>query len=438
MKNHAGSTDETHVFTVVAIGASAGGLEAFTHLLQALPNKTGMAFVLIQHLAPTHHSLLSELLGKKANMPVAEAKNGTIVEPNQVYVIPPNVNMGIQRSRLQLTPRLDEPGLHTPVDFFMRSLAEERHGRSIGVVLSGTGSDGTSGLATIKAEGGITFAQDEKSAKYSGMPHSAIASGCVDFVLPPEQIARELARISGHPYLSQNRTSSRVGEAKKPHAPDENFERIFALVRKHCAINFSEYKPGTVHRRTLRRMAIHKIEHVNDYAKYLEKHPQEAENLCSDLLIPVTSFFRDLKAFEVLKTKVFPAITKDKNTKGTIRIWAPGCSTGEETYSLAMVLLEFLDDKAPAFEIQIFGTDANERGIEKARSGIYPERILQEVSPERLRRFFTEVEQGYRVNKFVRDLCVFAKQNLAADPPFSRMNLVTCRNLSRRVMTRIG
>jgi two-component system CheB/CheR fusion protein len=428
-RNDGQTIDATDSFAVVAIGASAGGLEAFTQFLHKLPNNTGMAFVLIQHLDPKHHSLLSELLAKKTNMPVAEAKNGTIVEPDHVYVIPPNVNMGIQRRRLQLTPRLDELGLHTPVDFFMRSLAEERHGRSIGVVLSGTGSDGTSGLVTIKAEGGITFAQDEKSAKYSGMPHSATASGSVDFVLPPDQIARELARISGHLYLSQDRTRARVGGAKKLRAPDENFERIFALVRKHCAINFSEYKPGTVQRRTLRRMAIHKIGHVSDYAKYLEKHPQEAENLCSDLLIPVTSFFRDLKAFEVLKTKVFPAITKDKNTKGTIRIWTPGCSTGEETYSLAIVLLEFLDDKTPAFEIQIFGTDANERGIEKARGGIYPERILQEVSPERLRRFFTEVGQGYRVNKFVRDLCVFAKQNLAEDPPFSRMNLVTCRNL---------
>ncbi|NDQ55485.1 MAG: chemotaxis protein CheR [Acidipila sp.] len=432
MKSNPGPTDETDVFAVVAIGASAGGLEAFTQLLSALPNNTGMAFVLIQHLAPTHHSLLSELLAKKTKMPVLEAKDGTTVEPNHVYVIPPNVNMGIQRRRLQLTPRTDEPGLHVPVDFFMRSLAGARHGRSIGVVLSGTGSDGTRGLDAIKAEGGITFAQDEKSAKHSGMPQSAIASGCVDFVMPPDQIARELGRISGHPYLSHdrsNRTHAEEADDNKPRAPDENFERIFALVRKNCAINFSQYKPGTVQRRTLRRMAIHKIEHVSDYAKYLEKHPQETENLCNDLLIPVTSFFRDLKAFEVLKTKVFPVIAKDKTTEGTIRIWAPGCSTGEETYSLAMILLEFLGDKAPAFEVQIFGTDANDRGIEKARAGIYSERILEEVSPERLRRFFTKVEAGYRVSKSVRDLCVFAKQNLAEDPPFSHMNLVACRNL---------
>ena len=428
MKNKARST-KTDVSTVVAVGASAGGLEAFTQLLHALPDNTGMAFVLIQHLSPTHHSLLSELLAKKANMPVIEANDETVVKPNHVYVIPPNVNMGIQGRRLQLTPRMDEPGLHTPVDFFMRSLAAALQSQSIGVVLSGTASDGTGGLAAIKAEGGITFAQDEKSAKYSGMPHSAIASGCVDFVLAPDKIARELARISGHPFLSQDRTLPQATDSKIQSAPDENFDKVFALVREHCAINFSQYKSGTVRRRTLRRMAIHKIDHVSDYAKYLEKHPQETETLCNDLLIPVTSFFRDLEAFEVLKTKVFPAIAKDKTTKGTIRIWAPGCSTGEETYSLAMALLEFLDDKAPSFKVQLFGTDANDRGIEKARAGIYPERILEHVSPERLRRFFTKVEQGYRVSKSVRDLCVFAKQNLAEDPPFSQMSLVVCRNL---------
>ena len=429
MKNSPGLADEAGALAVVAIGASAGGLEAFTQLLHALPSNTGMAFVLIQHLDPTHHSLLSELLAKKANMPVVEAKNGTAVQPNHVYVIPPNVNMGILRRRLRLTPRTDEPGLHAPVDFFMRSLAEALHSRSIGVVLSGTASDGTRGLTAIKAEGGITFAQDEKSAKYPGMPRSAIASGSVDFVLPPDQIGQELARISGHPYLGTDRAVAQAAEVTKPRAPDENFRRIFALLRNNCRIDFSQYKSGTVQRRTLRRMAIHKIEHISDYAKYLEEHPQETENLCQDLLIPVTSFFRDLKAFEVLKTKVFPAIARDKTTKGTIRIWAPGCSTGEETYSLAMILLEFLGDKVPAFEVQLFGTDANERGIEKARAGIYPERIAQEVSTERLRRFFTKVEEGYRVSKAVRDVCVFAKQNLAEDPPFSHMNLVACRNL---------
>ena len=429
MRSKAEATDRTDSFAVVAVGASAGGLEAFSQLLRTLPNNTGMAFVFIQHLDPKHHSMLSELLARAASMPVLEATNGTSVKPNHVYVIPPNVNMGIRQHRLRLTPRPAPPGLHTPIDFFMRSLAEDRDHRSIGVVLSGTASDGTRGLAAIKAEGGITFAQDEKSAKYPGMPHSAVASGCVDFVLPLEKIARELARISGHPYLNGSQPRIHGRPSIKPKRLEEGFERIFTLLRKAGGINFSLYKSGTVQRRTLRRMAIHKMDHVGEYAKFIEKHPKETEQLCQDLLIPVTSFFRDLEAFEALKSKVFPAILKDKSSKESIRIWAPGCSTGEETYSLAILLLEFLGDKMPSYQIQVFGTDANERGIEKARAGLYQERIAQEVSPERLRRFFTKVDEGYRVGKNVRDLCVFAKQNVVEDPPFSRMNLVACRNL---------
>ncbi len=423
------TVESANSFAVVAVGASAGGLEAFTQLLRALPGNTGMAFVFIQHLDPTHRSMLSELLAKAASIPVVEAKNGTKVEPNRIYVIPPNVNMGIARRRLQLTPRPAGHGLHTPIDFFMQSLAEARNSRSIGVVLSGTASDGTRGLAAIKAEGGITFAQDEKSAKYPGMPHSAVASGCVDFILPPDRIARELARIGGHPYLNGQHGHSEETSAAKLKRSDDNFGGIFTLLRNAGGINFSLYKAGTVQRRTLRRMAIHKIDHVGDYAKFLETHPKEIDQLRQDLLIPVTSFFRDLEAFETLKSKVFPAILKDKPTKESIRIWAPGCSTGEETYSLAVVLLEFLGDKASSYQIQLFGTDANESGIEKARAGVYAEGISQEMSPQRLRRFFVKVEEGYRVSKGVRDLCVFAKQNLAEDPPFSHMNLVACRNL---------
>ena len=427
MKKNRGTTAEDDSFPVVAVGASAGGLEAFSQFLRAIPNNTGMAFVFIQHLDPKHHSILSELLAKAASMPVLEAAHGTRVKPNRVYVIPPNVNMGIKRHRLQLTPRSATPGLHTPIDFFMRSLAEERNSRSIGVVLSGTASDGTRGLAAIKAEGGITFAQDEKSAKYPGMPQSAVASGCVDFTLPPDKIARELARVSGHRYLNGSETQADARATKLKRL--ENFDRIFALLRTSEGINFSLYKSGTVQRRTLRRMAIHKIDKISDYAKFLETHSKEIEALCQDLLIPVTGFFRDPEAFESLKSKVLPAILKDKSSKDSVRIWAPGCSTGEEAYSLAMILLEFLGDKVSSYQIQLFGTDANERGIERARSGIYGERIAQEVSPERLRRFFTKVDEGYRVSKGVRDLCVFAKQNLVEDPPFSHMNLVACRNL---------
>jgi two-component system, chemotaxis family, CheB/CheR fusion protein len=426
---HGGTARKSDSIAVVAIGASAGGLEAFTQLIRALPNNTRMAFVLIQHLDPTHQSVLTELLARHTQMSVVEAKNGAKVEPNHIYVIPPNVNMGIAQGRLQLTPRLADRGLHTPIDFFMRSLAEARNSRSIGVVLSGTASDGTRGLAAIKAEGGITFAQDEKTAKYPGMPQSAIASGSVDFVLPPDKIAEELGRISAHPYLRSSRRHPRSPTSNPPTTGDQNFDRIFALLRNAGGVNFSQYKPGTVQRRMLRRMALHKMEHVRDYAKYLEKHSEETEHLCQDLLIPVTSFFRDVEAFEVLKSKVFPAIVKDKSSKRAIRIWAPGCSTGEEIYSLAMVLVEFLGTQTSHREIQLFGTDANERCIEKARAGIYPDRIAQEISSDRLRKFFNKTEEGYRVSKTLRDSCVFAKQNLAEDPPFSQMNLVACRNL---------
>ncbi len=410
---------------VVAVGASAGGLEAFTELLHSLPTNTGMAFVFIQHLDPKHPSMLAEILSKAASIPVVEAKKGMRVEADHAYVIPPNVKMEIADRRLQLSPRRLDHGQHMPVDVFMRSLAESQKSQSIGVVLSGTASDGTRGLAAIKAEGGITFAQEEKSAKYDGMPRSAIAAGCVDFILSPAKIARELGRISGHPYLKQELVAG-----EKAIAPaEQGYEKIFSLLRRTSGIDFRQYKPGTIQRRTLRRMALHKIEQLNEYAKHLQEHPEEVEQLYQDLLIPVTGFFRDLQVFEVLKSKVFPAILKATSNKGSIRIWAPGCSTGEETYSLAMTLLEFLGEKASSFQIQVFGTDVNERGVERARAGIYGERVAEEVSAERLRRFFTKVEGGYRISKEVRDLCVFAKQNLAEDPPFSQMNLVACRNL---------
>jgi len=416
---------ETALFPVVAIGASAGGLEAFTQLIRTLPNDTGMAFVFIQHLDPTHHSILAELLAKAASMPVVEAKNGVALEPNRVYVIPPNVQMGILKGRLQLTPRQEDHGVHLPINFFMRSLAEERKSKAVGVILSGTGSDGTLGLTAIKAEGGITFAQASRSAKYDGMPRSAIASECVDFVLSAEEISRELVRIGLHPYLGRRSVPAVEREPEN----DGVYQRVFSLLQKAGGVDFRLYKPGTVRRRTLRRMAVHKIDNVRDYLKHLHAHPEEVEQLYQDLLIPVTGFFRDPEAFEALKSSVFPAILKDKSSKGTIRIWAPGCSTGEETYSLAMALLEFLGAQAPSFQIQLFGTDANERAIEKARSGIYPDQIAENVSPERLRQFFVRVEEGYRVSKAVRDLCVFARQNIAEDPPFSQMNLVSCRNL---------
>ena len=424
----------TESFPVVAIGASAGGLEAYKEFFQALPADTGMAFVLIQHLDPSHHSLLAEILSKSSRIPVNEVKSGVEIKPNCVYVIPPDAFLAIAAGRFILTPRNRQTGQHLSVNFFMRSLAEERKSGAIGVILSGTGADGTLGLESIKAEGGITFAQDPLTAKYDGMPRSAIDSGCVDFVLPAKEIAKELQRIRHHPYVRQDDAGAKEQEKELENSiaissQEEGLLTIVDQLRQTSGVDFGQYKPNTIHRRAMRRTVILKLNSLGEYAKYLREHPEEREKLYDDVLIPVTSFFRDFEAFEALKTHVFPAIVKDKGNKGTIRMWAPGCSTGEETYSLAMTLLEFLGEKAPSFQVQIFGTDLNEKGIQKARVGVYRESIAEEISPKRLQRFFVKVESGYRVNKAVRDMCVFARQNLASDPPFSQMNLVACRNL---------
>jgi two-component system CheB/CheR fusion protein len=424
-----------HSFPVVAIGASAGGLEAFKEFVHALAVDTGMAFVLIQHLDPSHHSMLAEILSKATRIPVDEVKEGVKVKPNRVYVIPPGTFMAITAGAFTLTPRSQESGQHLAVNFFMRSLAEERKSGAIGVILSGTGVDGTLGLESIKAEGGITFAQDPATAKYDGMPRSAIDSGCVDFVLPPKEIAQELHRIRRHPYIRQDdergaeEQGKELADSVAPLPREDDFIAILDQLRKSSGVDFRQYKPNTIHRRAVRRAVILKLDSLGEYAKYLKEHPEEGPKLYDDVLIPVTSFFRDFEAFEALKTHVYPAIVKEQSNRGTIRMWAPGCSTGEETYSLAMTLLEFLGDKAASFQVQIFGTDLNEKGIQKARTGMYRESIAEEISPERMQRFFVKVEGGYRVNKAVRDMCVFARQNLASDPPFSQMNLVACRNL---------
>src|SRR6266852_4207096 len=414
------------LFPIVGVGASAGGLEAFTQLLKALPPRTGMAYVLVQHLDPTHESVLTELLTKTTEMPVRQVTDATPVEPNHVYVIPPNVDLIISQGILRLTARTEARGHHMPIDRFLRSLAEDQGSNAIGVVLSGTASDGTLGLAAIKAEGGITFAQDEKSAKFDGMPQSAIAAGCVDLVLPPDGIAEELARICEHPYLAHS-SSSEIAELIPD--SDPHLKNILLSLRMANKIDFSDYKPATVKRRILRRMTLHKIEKAKEYVHFLQRHPAEVEALYEDILIHVTSFFRDPDAFEALKSEVFPTILKRRSPQEPIRIWVPGCSTGEETYSHAISLLEFLGDRKADIPIQLFGTDLGQAGIDKARAGVYPESIAADVSPQRLQRFFTKVDGGYRITKTIRDMCVFAGQNLLQDPPFSRIDIISCRNV---------
>lgn len=406
-------------FPVVAIGASAGGLAAFTALLKALPAKSGMAFVLIQHLEPSHESALTTLLSKATRMPVVEVSDGIAVEPSHVYVIPPNKNMTIREGALRLAPRSAASGLQRPIDDFSIALAEEQGNAAIGVVLSGTGSDGTYGLKAIKAAGGVTFAQDPKTAQWAAMPMSAMTAGSVDFVLSPRRIAAELARIGRHPYLAEARD---VGEGT-------DLDKVCLSLRASTGVDFRLYKQATVRRRIARRMALQKVGSLNKYAQILKQNPEEAQSLAEDIFIQVTSFFRDPECFQALRKVVLAKLGAKRAAEDPIRIWVAGCSTGEEVYSIAMLLLEELGERANRIKIQIFGTDIQERAVEHARAGIYTETAIAGVSPARLKRFFVEADHGYQIQKFVRDLCVFAQHDLAKDPPFSRMDLISCRNV---------
>ena len=426
-KDENSQSDRKDDLLIAAIGASAGGIEATTELLSHVPPDTGMAFVLVQHLDPSHHSMLTELLSKKTPMRVVEVTNGMTVEPNKVYVIPPNATMSISNHTLQLGPRTESSrGVHMSIDHFMRALAEEQGNRAIGIILSGSGTDGTAGLAQIQAQGGVTFAQDEESAKYGNMPRSAVTSGCVDYVLSPKAIARELARIARHPYLARSGTSD---IAELATSETNGLSLVFQLLRKTTGVDFTHYRKTTILRRIQRRMIVHKMEKMEDYVKYVQTNPAEIKALYQDMLINVTSFFRNPRVFDALKSQVFPAIMKNRSSEASLRLWTPGCASGEETYSLAIALLEFLGDKASQTPIQFFATDISELSVAKARSGLYPENIQSDVSPERLRRFFTKVEGGYRISKSIRDMCIFAQHNVLNDPPFSQMDVICCRNL---------
>lgn len=412
----------TRPFPVVGVGASAGGLEAFLQLVKHLPPDTGMAFVLVQHLAPQHESALAGLVSRTARMPVAEVREGMRVEPNRIYVIPPNVNMALSNGVLRLSRRPE--GQHTSIDFFFNSLAHDRKSGACGVILSGTGSDGTKGLQAIKAEGGITFAQDAASAKFREMPGNALTSGCIDFVMSPEGIARQLAAFGRHPYLA----AKTEREAEVVPASEDSLHKVFAVAQKATGVDFSHYRETTVKRRIQRRMVVLKIERLADYVKYLEEHSPEAAALCQDILTSVTTFFHEPEFCDVLKRQVLPKILKNRNPDALIRVWVPGCSTGEEAYSVAICLLEHLEEKAKTVRLQLFATDVNEAAVQKARAGSYPESLAADVSPPRLRHFFAKAEHGYQVAKKVRSLCVFAKHDLTRDPPFSNLDLISCRN----------
>jgi two-component system CheB/CheR fusion protein len=425
-------------FPIVGIGASAGGLEAFTRLLKRLPVDTGMGFVLVQHLDPQHDSALPQILARATAMPVHEVTNHLRVEPNQVYIIPPNTALGISGGVLKLQPRSKTPAPPRSIDFFFEALAHDQQERAIGMILSGTATDGTLGLEAIKAEGGITFAQDE-SARYDSMPRSAIGAGCVDLVLTPEAMARELARIARHPFLvgrkrklalatkDETALPARGGPVAGPEGKP-GYQQILRLLRNQTGVDFSLYKTTTIHRRIMRRTVLNKQNTLESYAGFLRGNPKELEALYSDALISVTSFFRNADAFAVLQHKVFPLFLQ-QGASDPVRVWVLGCSTGQEAYSIAMAYMEVAERSSHPRKLQVFATDLNEANLDKARHGLYAKSLAQDVSPERLRRFFIEEQGGYRVIKSLRDLVVFARQNLISDPPFSRMDLISCRNL---------
>ncbi len=475
-----GAPRADRLFPIVGIGASAGGLEAFTQLLKTLPHDTGMGFVLVQHLDPQHESALAQILSRATSLPVREITDNQPVQPNHIYVIPRDTNLSIERGVLKLGPRDKGRAPHRPIDSFFESLSQDQRERAIGVVLSGTGSDGTLGLEAIKAEGGITFAQDE-SAKHDSMPRSAIASGAVDLVLSPADIAKELARISAHPFVAgqpfelrseaeADRTDGsqgevdraqatahedddtalpsggRPGEGPQPRAgtktaragakgeeaaggaAEDGYKEILLLLRNHSGVDFSLYKSTTIQRRITRRLVLGRQRTLDDYIGFLKGNAKELDALYSDVLISVTSFFRNPEAFESIQREVLPALLKQRSDE-PIRCWVLGCSTGQEAYSLAMAFVEVAEKAPHTRRLQVFATDLNDALLDKARHGLYAKSLAEDISPQRLRRFFHEEEGGYRISKPLREMVVFARQNLIADPPFSRMDLISCRNL---------
>ena len=411
-------------FPVVGIGASAGGVEAYTELLAALAPDTGMAFVLVPHLSADYESHLVDILGRHTRMPVSEILPDLKPEINQIYIIPKNTRLSLSGGKFHLDAR--SVGDRLPIDHFFRSLGAHQKNRAIGVVLSGMDSDGALGLKAIKGEGGITIAQSPESAKFGEMPRQGIAADHVDLVLPPAQIATELTRLGrqfAYPELLPPRADV-IPPAEEPH-----FNRILTLLRGVSGIDFQNYKPSTLRRRIARRMLLKRSVNITEYVQLLQARPQELRDLQEDVLISVTHFFRDPEVFDALKQDLFPRLFEDNPPEQPVRVWVAGCASGEEVYSLAICLLEFFGSRSLEPPIQVFGTDASEQSVEKARLGIYPESITAEVSAERLRRFFVKFDHSYQISKRVRDLCIFARQNLCVDPPFSKLDLISCRNV---------
>ena len=415
-------------FPVVGIGASAGGLAAFEAFFAGMPTGTdpGMAFVLVQHLAPDHKSILSELIRRYTRMQVFDVEDGMLVRPNCVYIISPNRDMAFFNGALHLLEPVSPRGQRLPVDFFLRSLAQDQHERAIGVVLSGTGSDGTLGVRAIKGGGGMVMAQTPESTEYDGMPRNVIATGLVDYELPPAEMAAQIIAYVSHAFSKSDAATIR-SLPKNENA----MNKVFILLRAQTGNDFSGYKPSTIHRRIQRRMAVHRISNLEDYVKFLQQTSTEVESLFRDLLIGVTSFFRDPEAFQALADHIIPRIFKAKPSHAVIRVWVAGCSTGEEVYSIAILLAEQMEVLKQTRKVQVFATDIDSQALATARDGIYPASIATDISPERLARFFVANATGenYRIHKKIREMLIFSEQNVIKDPPFSKLDLISCRNL---------
>jgi two-component system CheB/CheR fusion protein len=424
----AAETPSTASFPIVGIGASAGGLAAFEAFFSGMPSDTepGMAFVLVQHLAPDHKSILSDLVQRYTRMQVFEVADGMVVQANCAYIIPPNRDMACLNGSLQLLEPAEPRGHRLPIDFLFRSLALDQKERAIGIVLSGTGRDGTEGVRAIKDQGGMVMTQSPDSAEYDGMPRSALDTGLVDYVLPPAEMPAQLIAYASHAF-GQSAGAAAVEGPKSELA----LKKIVVLLRAQTGHDFSQYKPSTILRRIERRMAVHQIKARDSYVSYLRETPPEVEALFRDLLIGVTNFFRDPEAFAVLEKQIIPTLFANQPADAVIRVWSAGCSTGEEAYSIAILLQEHMETLKQGYTAQVFATDIDSRAIATARSGLYPASIAADLSPQRLARFFTAVPDGsaYRIHKGIRDMLVFSEQDVIKDPPFSRLDLISCRNL---------
>lgn len=406
----------------VGIGASAGGLEAIESFFTNMPPDSGMAFIVVQHLSPDYKSLMVELLSKKTTMPVHRAEDAMEVLPNHVYLIPPKKNLTIFHGKLLLSDQDHSRGINLPIDLFLRSLADDQAERAVAIILSGTGSDGMRGVRAVKENGGMVMVQSEESAKFDGMPRSAISTGLADFVLPPDQMPRQLQAFIKHPYVTKSERSESLL------SNEDGMIRIFALLRERCKVDFTYYKPSTVVRRIERRMSINQVEDIKDYVNYILSNPSELTTLYRELLIGVTSFFRDQEAFDFLATNVLPDLFRNATSR-EIRFWVAACSTGEEAYSLAILARECLEKLGSSHDIKIFATDIDRDAIHFAAAGSYPESIAADLSPRILSKYFHKRDDNFQIARTIREMVVFAQHNLIKDPPFTNIDLISCRNV---------